>query len=174
MTRLFAVLGLALALAACGPKTKAQDNGAAAANLSAANAFMAANAKAAGVTTLPDGLQYKVITTGPAGGPSPKPEDEVKVHYEGRLLGPAGKPLEGQVFDSSFQRGQPADFPQLGGLIPAWIEALEKMHPGDEWLLFVPPTLGYGDQDTGPIPANSVLIFRVRLIGVQAHPGGAG
>ena len=173
MTRLLTALGLALALAACGPKTKAQDNAAASANLSAANAFMAANAKAPGVVALPDGLQYKVVTTGPAGGPTPRPEDEVKVHYEGRLLGPAGKALEGQVFDSSFQRGQPADFPQLSGLIPAWIEALQKMHPGDEWILFVPPALGYGEEGAGPIPPNSVLVFRVRLIGVESHPGGA-
>jgi peptidylprolyl isomerase/FKBP-type peptidyl-prolyl cis-trans isomerase FklB len=135
---------------------------------------MAANAKAPGVVTLPDGLEYKVITNGPAGGPTPKPQDEIKVHYEGRLIGPPGKEMQGQVFDSSFQRGQPADFPQLGSLVPAWVEALQKMRPGDEWLLFVPPSLGYGDQDTGPIPANSVLIFRIRLIGVQPHPGGEG
>jgi FKBP-type peptidyl-prolyl cis-trans isomerase len=164
--RQFAVLGLALALVACGPRSKAAQD-----NLSAANVFMAANAKAPGVVTLPDGLQYKVVTSGPAGGVSPKAEDEVKVHYEGRLLGPAGKPLEGQVFDSSFQRGEPADFPQLGGLIPAWVEALQKMHPGDEWLLFVPPQLGYGEEGAGPIPPNSVLIFRVRLIGVMPHAG---
>ncbi|QUD90781.1 FKBP-type peptidyl-prolyl cis-trans isomerase [Phenylobacterium montanum] len=132
---------------------------------------MAANAKAPGVVTLPDGLQYKIVASGPAGGPSPKAEDEVKVHYEGRLVGPPGKPMEGQVFDSSFQRNAPADFPRLGDLVPAWVEALQKMHPGDEWILFVPPKLGYGEDGAGPIPPNSVLIFRVRLIGVMPHAG---
>ncbi len=168
MTRLLIAVGLALGLAACAPKTKAAQD-----NLQAANTFMAANAKQAGVVTLPDGLEYKIIASGPADGPKPNPQDEIKVHYEGRLLGPAGKELQGEVFDSSFQRGQPADFPELSSLVPAWVEALQKMRPGDEWLLFVPPSLGYGDKDTGPIPANSVLIFRIRLIGVLPHPGGA-
>ena len=168
MTRLLAVLGLALGLVACGPNTKAAQD-----NLQASNAFMAANAKQPGVVTLPDGLQYRIVAKGPADGPKPAPADEIKVHYEGRLLGPADKPLDGKVFDSSFQRGTPADFPELKGLIPAWVEALQQMHPGDEWLLFVPPSLGYGANETGPIPANSVLVFRIRLIGVLPHPGGA-
>ncbi len=167
MTRLLTVLGLTLGLVACGPNSKAAQD-----NLQTAASFMAANGKQPGVVTLPDGLEYKIVSSGPADGPKPTPQDEVKVHYEGRLLGPAGKPLEGTVFDSSFQRGTPADFP-LNGLIPAWIEALQQMRPGDEWLLFVPPALGYGDKETGPIPANSVLVFRIRLIGVLPHPGGA-
>lgn len=152
-------LVLALSLTGChSGKAAAQ------ANLTAGQSFLAANAKQAGVVSLPDGLQYKVIASGPADGPKPQASDEVKVHYEGKLL-------SGQVFDSSFARGTPADLP-LQSLIPAWIEALQLMRPGDEWILYVPPALGYGDQGQGPIPPDSVLIFRIRLIGVLSHPGG--
>jgi len=158
MHRLLIALGLTLTLAACGDARLAQTN------LAAANAFMASNAKAPGVQTLPSGVQYKVVATGPADGPHPGPQDEVKVNYEGKLL-------SGKVFDSSFQRGEPANFP-LGGLIPAWVEALQRMRPGDEWILYVPPTMGYGDKESGPIPPNSLLIFRIQLLGVLPHPGG--
>jgi peptidylprolyl isomerase/FKBP-type peptidyl-prolyl cis-trans isomerase FklB len=88
----------------------------------------------------------------------------VKVDYEGKLL-------SGKVFDSSFARGVPADLP-LQALIPGWTEALQMMRPGDEWILYVPANLGYGEDAKGPIPADSVLIFRIRLIGVLQHPGG--
>jgi FKBP-type peptidyl-prolyl cis-trans isomerase len=158
MRRLLIALGLTLTLAACGQAREAQDN------LAAANAFMAANLKGAGVKTLPSGVQYRVIATGPADGPRPGPNDEVKVNYEGKLL-------NNTVFDSSFARGEPANF-ALGGLIPAWGEALQRMRPGDEWILYVPPTMGYGDKASGPIPPNSVLIFKIQLLGVLAHPGG--
>jgi FKBP-type peptidyl-prolyl cis-trans isomerase FklB len=120
--------------------------------------FLARNAKAAGVQTLPSGLQYKVVASGPAGGPSPKPGDVVKVHYEGKLT-------SGEVFDSSFARNKPMLMP-LDGLVSAWMEALPKMKVGDEWMLYVPPELGYGPQGAGPIPPNSVLIFRVKLLGM--------
>jgi len=123
---------------------------------------MATNAKVAGVKTLPSGVQYKVVNSGPAEGTSPKRSDEVKVHYEGKLL-------SGEVFDSSFERGTPATFP-LAGLIPAWVEALQQMKPGDEWLLYVPPEQGYGPQGAGPIPPNSVLVFRIQLIGFRERP----
>jgi FKBP-type peptidyl-prolyl cis-trans isomerase len=119
--------------------------------------FLAANAKAPDVKILPSGLQYKVVTAGPA-GPSPKPGDIIKVHYEGKLA-------NGQVFDSSFARGKPALMP-LDSLIPAWMEAIPRMHVGDEWMLYVPPALGYGAEGAGPIPPNAVLIFRVKLLGV--------
>jgi FKBP-type peptidyl-prolyl cis-trans isomerase len=121
-------------------------------------AFLAANAKAPGVVTLPDGLQYKVLSSGPAGGASPKPGDVVKVHYEGKLV-------SGQVFDSSFERNKPMVMP-LDGLVQAWMEALPKMRVGDEWMLYCPPELGYGPQGAGPIPPNAVLIFRVKLLGM--------
>lgn len=121
-------------------------------------AFLAANAKAPGVVVLPSGLQYKVVKAGDPSGPSPKPGDAIKVHYEGKLL-------DGTVFDSSFQRGKPMLAP-LGRLIPAWMEARPRMHPGDEWIIYVPPELGYGADGQGPIPPNSVLIFRIQLIGM--------
>lgn len=153
---ILASLALLAGLSACAPSKQAAEN------LDAAAAFMAKNAKARGVKTLPSGVQYKVVKAGPATGVSPKVVDEVKVHYEGKLL-------SGLVFDSSFQRGTPATFP-LRGLIPAWTEALQLMKPGDEWLLYVPPALGYGAQGAGPIPPNSVMVFRIQLIDVMPHP----
>ncbi len=123
-------------------------------------AFLAANAKAAGVVTLPSGLQYKVVTSGPKTGPSPKLGDIIKVNYEGKLL-------DGTVFDSSFERKQAAIMP-LDGLIPGWLEALPKMKVGDEWILYIPAELGYGAREAGPIPADSVLVFRLQLLGMLA------
>ena len=120
--------------------------------------FLAKTAKERGVTTLPSGLEYRVLASGPAGGPSPKPGDIIKVHYEGKLV-------SGEVFDSSFERGKPILMP-LDQLVPAWMEALPKMKVGDEWVLYVPPELGYGAAGAGPIPPNSVLIFRVKLLGM--------
>jgi peptidylprolyl isomerase/FKBP-type peptidyl-prolyl cis-trans isomerase FklB len=156
--RIAAAVAAVLALGACHPKTVAAQPPAS----SAANAaFMAKNSKEPGVVTLPDGLQYKIVASGPAEGARPRVQDEVKVNYEGALL-------NGNVFDSSFKRGEPASFP-LEGLIPGWVEALQLMRPGDEWTLWVPPSLGYGDEDKGPIPANSVLKFRIQLIGVLPH-----
>ncbi|HQR90916.1 MAG TPA: FKBP-type peptidyl-prolyl cis-trans isomerase, partial [Caulobacter sp.] len=115
--------GAAGLLAGCGNKKAAE-------NLVAADAFMAKNAKEPGVVTLPEGLQYKVIRSGPNGGMHPTRADEVKVHYEGKLI-------DGTVFDSSYERGAPASFP-LDGLVPAWIIALQRMKAGDEWMLYVP------------------------------------
>lgn len=119
-------------------------------------AFLEQNAKAPGVVTLPSGLQYKIVKSGPKTGSSPATRDMIKVHYEGKLL-------DGTVFDSSIARGTPADFP-LRGLIPAWVEAVQLMRPGDEWILWAPPGLAYGENARGPIPANSVLEFRMSLI----------
>ena len=121
-------------------------------------AFLAANAKAPGVVTLPSGLQYKIITSGPKTGPSPKLGDIIKVHYEGKLL-------DGTVFDSSFERKQAAIMP-LDGLVQAWLEALPMMKVGDEWVLYVPSELGYGEREMGPIPAGSVMVFRLQLLGM--------
>ncbi|MFZ0268054.1 FKBP-type peptidyl-prolyl cis-trans isomerase [Caulobacter sp.] len=149
-----AVLGATLTLSACGPSKTQQES------LAAAQTFMAQNAKQPGVVTLADGLQYKIVRSGPASGAKPAPTDEVKVNYEGKLV-------DGTVFDSSYERGVPASFP-LQGLVPAWREALVMMRPGDEWMLYVPPELGYGAQDKGPIPGNSVMIFRIELIDVMS------
>jgi len=127
-------------------------------------AFMAQNAKEPGVQTLPSGLQFKVVRSGPANGIRPKLNDEVKVHYEGKLI-------DGKVFDSSYERGQPAAMP-LKALIPAWKEALQLMRPGDEWVLYVPPELGYGKEGAGgDIPPGAALIFRIELIDVLPGPG---
>jgi FKBP-type peptidyl-prolyl cis-trans isomerase len=148
--KLFASL-IATAALAAAPAAFAQVAAAPAA------VFLANNAKAPGVKTLPDGLQYKVIASGPA-GPSPKPGDAIKVHYEGALT-------NGTVFDSSFARNKPALMP-LEELVPAWMEAIPLMHVGDEWMLYVPPEMGYGADGAGPIPPGSVLVFRIKLLGM--------
>jgi FKBP-type peptidyl-prolyl cis-trans isomerase FklB len=152
-----APLAIAAALLTAGAPALAQPATPAPAPASNA-AFLAKTAKEAGVQTLPSGLEYKVVASGPAGGASPKPGDVVKVHYEGKLI-------SGEVFDSSFARNKPMLMP-LDGLVSAWMEALPKMKVGDEWILYVPPQLGYGEQGAGPIPPNSVLIFRVKLLGM--------
>ncbi len=162
--RLLAPLAAAAVLAAAGaaqaqqpsppPRLSTAPSPAAAAG----KAFLAKNAKEAGVVTLPSGLQYKVVTSGAKDAPSPKVGDIIKVHYEGKLL-------DGTMFDSSFQRGKAAIMP-LDGLVQAWMDAVPKMKVGDEWTLYVPPELGYGDQDNGPIPGGSVMVFRLKLIGM--------
>jgi peptidylprolyl isomerase/FKBP-type peptidyl-prolyl cis-trans isomerase FklB len=163
MRKILTAVCAVLLLAACGQK---KDEAATAKAVAAGDAFLAQNAKQEGVKTLPSGLQYKVVRSGPADGLRPQKHDEVKVNYEGKLI-------TGEVFDSSYERGTPAAMP-LDALIPGWIEALQLMRPGDEWILYVPPKLGYGDEDKGPIPANSVLIFRIELLGVLPAPGRIG
>ncbi len=128
-----------------------------------AMSFMAQNALTEGVRTLPSGVQYKVIKSGPAEGAKPGPDDMVKVNYEGSLL-------TGEVFDSSYKKGKPMVF-QVKNLIPGWVEALQQMRAGDEWILYVPPSLGYGAERTGPIPPNSVLVFRLEVLAVGAAAG---
>ncbi len=119
--------------------------------------FLAKNAKEAGILSTASGLQYKIVRSGPAEGVSPKMGDEVQVVYEGKLL-------NGKVFDSSTD-DNPASL-QVGELVPGWNEALQMMKPGDEWILFIPPNLGYGSETKGPIPGNSVMIFRMKLLAV--------
>lgn len=125
-------------------------------------AFLAQNKAAEGVKALPSGLQYKVLKSG--AGPSPKLADTVTTHYRGTLL-------DGTVFDSSYDRGQPATFP-VGGVIKGWTEALQLMKVGDKWQLFVPAELAYGErgagQDIGP---NATLVFEVELLGIEAGKG---
>jgi FKBP-type peptidyl-prolyl cis-trans isomerase FklB len=136
------------------PMTSDAKPGAAA---NAGDAFLAANAKKDGVTTTASGLQYKVIKSGT--GASPKATDQVKVHYTGTTI-------DGNVFDSSVQRGQPIVFP-VGQVIPGWIEALQLMKVGDKWQLVIPAKLAYGPQSPSPaIPTNSVLIFEVELLDI--------
>lgn len=156
---MFPALILAALLTACGQGGLPTPDKAA----SESKAFMETNAKVAGIKTLPSGVQYKVVRSGPATGLKPGPNDEVKVHYEGKLT-------SGFVFDSSYDRGLPASMP-LQALIPAWKDALQQMRPGDEWILYVPPEQGYGAEAAGQIPPNSVLIFRIELIDVLKAPG---
>jgi peptidylprolyl isomerase/FKBP-type peptidyl-prolyl cis-trans isomerase FklB len=128
-------------------------------------AFMAQNALGEGVKSLPSGVQYKIVKSGPDSGKHPTPDDMVKVNYEGKLV-------TGEVFDSSFKNGQPVTF-QLKNLIPGWIDAVQQMRPGDEWIVWVPPALGYGPEQHGPIPGNSVLVFRLQLLAVGDQAGPA-
>jgi len=123
-----------------------------------AAAFMAQNAQAEGVHVLPSGVQYKVITSGPGTSRHPTPQDYVTVAYEGSLL-------NGQVFDTTLQKGDPPTF-QLKTLIPGWIDVVQKMQEGDEWQVWVPPELGYGPKTHGPIPGGSVLVFRLKLVSI--------
>lgn len=119
--------------------------------------FMAENATKEGVVTLPSGLQYKVITQGT--GAIPTAGDRVKVNYHGTLI-------DGKVFDSSVDRGEPITF-GVTQVIPGWTEALQMMPVGSKWILYVPYNLAYGDRDGGPIPAYSNLIFEVELLDIE-------
>ena len=132
----------------------------------ASQAFLAKTAKDPGVVTLPSGLMYKIVHSGPAAGMKPHLNDEVKVNYEGKLE-------DGTVFDSSYERGQPAAMP-LKHLVPAWQQALPMMRAGDEWILYVPSNLGYGAEGQGPIPPGAALIFRIELIDSLPGPGTVG
>lgn len=126
-------------------------------NLKQSNEFLAENAKQEGVITLPSGLQYKVLEEG--SGESPKSTDQVRVHYTGSFI-------NGDVFDSSIERNEPIVFP-VDQVIPGWTEALQLMKPGSRWMLYIPPSLGYGDKGAGGvIGPNQALIFEVQLIEV--------
>ena len=119
--------------------------------------FLAANAKKPGIITTPSGLQYEVLTQGT--GDVPQKTDKVKVHYEGKLI-------DGTVFDSSIQRGEPAVF-GLNQVIKGWTEGLSLMPVGSKWRLYVPQELGYGERQAGKIPPYSTLIFDVELLGIE-------
>ena len=129
--------------------------------------FLAENRKKPGVETTASGLQFQVLKAGE--GKSAGPRSLVVTHYEGRLL-------DGTVFDSSVQRGTPAEF-RVDGVIKGWQEALQDMREGDKRRLWIPSELAYGAAGTGPIPPNSVLVFEVELIDVKdekvaaEHPG---
>ncbi|MEQ9848476.1 FKBP-type peptidyl-prolyl cis-trans isomerase [Pectobacterium brasiliense] len=117
--------------------------------------FLAENAQKEGVNSTESGLQFRVLTQGE--GALPARQDRVRVHYTGRLI-------DGSVFDSSVQRGQPAEFP-VSGVIPGWIEALTLMPVGSKWELYIPHNLAYGERGAGAsIPPFSALIFEVELL----------
>jgi FKBP-type peptidyl-prolyl cis-trans isomerase len=142
-------------------QAEAEQESMASENLAEANAFLAENAQAEGVMTTASGLQYKILEEGT--GPKPTTDSTVQVHYEGRLL-------DGTVFDSSYQRGEPVDF-GVTQVIPGWTEALQMMPEGSKWQLFIPPNLGYGASGAGGvIGPNSLLIFDVELIQANYTP----
>ena len=120
--------------------------------------YLAESALKESVVSLPSGLQYKVIT--PGDGPSPLSTDRVKVHYKGTLV-------DGTVFDSSYDRGQPASN-NVTGFIKGWVEALLLMQVGSKWELTIPSKLGYGTRGSGgTIPPNSTLLFEVELLAIE-------
>ncbi len=122
------------------------------------NAFLTNNKTKPGVVTLPDGLQYKIITAGT--GATPTDQDSVVVDYTGKLI-------DGTEFDSSYKRGQSATFP-VTAVIPGWVEALKLMKVGATWELYIPASLAYGEQGAPPaIGPNETLIFTVHLIDIK-------
>jgi peptidylprolyl isomerase/FKBP-type peptidyl-prolyl cis-trans isomerase FklB len=158
---LFAVTGCQKKTDAAAQMSPDQFAAVAAKNAGEAKAFLAENAKKPGVMTLPSGVQYLVVKSGPATGSMPKLEDSVQVNYQGALL-------NGKIFDTTYHDSgaEPQVFP-LNGLIEAWTEALQQMRPGDEWMLYVPPELGYGEAGAGSeIPPNSLLVFKINLVRV--------
>ena len=124
--------------------------------------FLARNAERPEVITTGSGLQYEVLVSG--GGASPDPTDLVTVHYTGTLI-------DGTVFDSSVQRGEPAEFP-ANRLITGWVEALQLMQVGDKWKLYIPPELAYGERGAGNvIGPGATLVFEIELLGVRTAAG---
>ncbi len=124
-------------------------------NRKAGEAFLAENKKKTDVVTLPSGMQYQIMKMGD--GPKPLATDKVRTHYHGTLI-------DGTVFDSSVDRGQPAEFP-VGGVIQGWVEALQLMPVGSKWKLFIPYNLAYGERSAGAaIKPYSALVFEVELL----------
>jgi FKBP-type peptidyl-prolyl cis-trans isomerase FklB len=127
-------------------------------NKVAGEQFLAENKTKPGIVTLPSGLQYQIITEGT--GPKPTINSKVKTHYHGTLI-------DGTVFDSSVERGQPISFP-VSGVIKGWTEALQLMPVGSKWKLFIPSDLAYGERQAGPkIGPGSALVFDVELIAIE-------
>ena len=125
-------------------------------NLAKGQTFLEKNGKRKVVVTLESGLQYEVLTKG--SGTSPKSEDKVEVHYHGTLI-------DGEVFDSSIDRGEPTSF-QVDGVIKGWTEALQLMKQGAKWKLFIPADIAYGETGSNSIGPNETIIFEVELIGI--------
>ena len=137
-----------------GSKEKAKGEG----NMKLGEAFLAANKSKPGVQVTASGLQYMIMKAGT--GPKPVLTDKVTTHYHGTLI-------DGTVFDSSVDRGQPASFP-VNGVIPGWTEALQMMPVGSKWKLFVPANLAYGERGAGgKIGPNAALVFEVELLSID-------
>ncbi|HUO09920.1 MAG TPA: FKBP-type peptidyl-prolyl cis-trans isomerase [Phycisphaerae bacterium] len=143
-------------LTALKQKMMAKQEAAAQADAKAGDTFLVENAKKPGVVTTASGLQYKINSSGK--GKQPKATDTVSVNYRGTLV-------SGKEFDAS--HGTPVTFP-VNGVIPGWTEALQLMHEGDKWTLYIPAKLAYGEQGAGPdIGPNQTLIFDVELVSVK-------
>ncbi len=127
-------------------------------NIQSGSDYLSANMTREGVITTESGLQYLVLKEG-TGEETPSPNSRVTVHYHGTLI-------DGSVFDSSVQRGEPIEF-GLNQVIRGWTEGLQLMKKGEKTRLFIPPELGYGNRSAGSIPAGSVLVFEVELIDFQ-------
>ncbi len=138
-------------------KQKAKSAGKSSENIAKGKAFLEANKKNPDVKVTPSGLQYKVVKEGI--GEHPKATDKVKVHYHGTLI-------DGTVFDSSVERGEPISF-GLNQVIPGWTEGVQLMTPGSKYIFYIPSNLAYGDRDAGKITAGSTLIFEVELFEIN-------
>lgn len=138
-------------------KQQEERNEAGRANLQEGQEFLQENKNKEGVITTESGLQYKVLEEGD--GPTPSATDTVRVHYRGTTI-------DGNEFDSSYSRGEPAVFP-VNGVIRGWTEALQLMSVGSKYKLFIPSDLAYGERGTRNIEPNSVLIFEVELLGIE-------
>lgn len=122
--------------------------------------FLAENKKRPVVVTTASGLQYEVITKGDPNSPIPQLQDTVVAHYAGTLL-------DGKEFDNSYKRGEPLTIP-VAGVIRGWTEALQLMHIGDKWKVYIPSELGYGDRGAGAdIPGGATLVFEMELLGIK-------
>jgi peptidylprolyl isomerase len=158
MLRLSITMAAAVCLLGCSKPTEGTGGNTAVTNAPGASAA-AAGAQKGDMTTTASGLKYQVLKRG-TGTASPKATDTVKVHYHGTLL-------DGTVFDSSVERGQPISFP-LNGVIPGWTEGLQLMKVGDKFKFEIPPNLAYGPNSPSPkIPPNSTLVFEVELLGIE-------
>jgi FKBP-type peptidyl-prolyl cis-trans isomerase FklB len=123
-------------------------------------AFLAANGKRPGVVTLPSGLQYEILKKSDSVSASPTLQDTVVTNYKGTLI-------DGTEFDNSYKRGQPLTLP-VGGVIKGWTEALQLMHVGDKWKIYIPSELGYGERGAGQaIPGGATLIFEMELLAIK-------
>lgn len=158
MKPLLILLTSTLLLSGCGSPAK-NEKAAEAAPGSISTPSPAKTTDASGYVTTASGLRYKVLASGPASGQRPTIYDTVVVHYRGTLV-------DGTVFDSSYDRGQPASF-GVSQVIPGWTQALQMMRPGDKWLIQIPFNLAYGSRGSPPkIPPFADLIFQVELLNV--------
>lgn len=158
MKRLVLAVAAALSLAACTPAAVDPNDPWA--------ALHPWNHGRADVHRLPDGVEYVVLKKGDGKGDFPGPRDKVTAHYEGRLAD------TGQVFDSSFERGEPSQF-RLNGVIPGWTSGVQKMQPGDSFMFWIPSRQAYGERGQGmDIPPNADLMFRIDLVSAVADPWG--